>query len=116
MYNPAADDATMIQKGVHMAYLNTEERHELERELKDLNDFNKAKRRLFLADKKGRLAFFRNAQHSGKLETRFDLEGLGTRVTLVERHSRELDSSGRFWNSKYHLEDIIVEPLPENRL
>lgn len=99
-----------------MAYLNTEERDQLKRELLEMNDFTKAKRRLFLADKQGRLAYFRNAQHSGKLETRFDLEGLGTRVTIIERHSRELDRSGKYWNSEYHLEDIIVEPLPQNRL
>lgn len=99
-----------------MAYLNSEERAQLERELKDINDFIKVKRRLFLADKKGRLAFYRNAQHSGQLETRFDLEGLGTRVTLIEKHSREMDAKGKFWNSQYELVNIQVEPLPNNRL
>ncbi len=99
-----------------MAFLNTEERDNLQTELTDINDFTKIKRRLFLADQKGRLAFFRNAQHSGRLETRFDLEGLGTRVTIVEEHSRELDEKGGFWNSSYALIDVVVEPLPGNKL
>ncbi len=99
-----------------MAYLNTDERNQLKQELDDLNDFTKVKRRLFLADPKGRLAFFRNAQHSGQLETRFDLEGLGTRVTIIETHSRELDDKKNVWNSNYELKDIVVEPLPDNRL
>ncbi len=99
-----------------MAYLNTNERNQLKQELDALNDFTKAKRRLFLADAKGRLAFFRNAQHSGQLETRFDLEGLGTRVTIIEKHSRELDEKKSVWHSSYELLDIVVEPLPDNRL
>ena len=99
-----------------MAFLNSSERDEFQQELKDINDFVKVKRRLFLADQKGRLAFFRNAQHSGKLETRFDLEGLGTRVTIVEKHSREMSEKGKFWNSHYELIDFEVEALPENRL
>jgi len=98
-----------------MAYLNTQERDALRDELAGLN-FIKAKRRLFLADRKGRLCFFRNAQHSGFLETRFDLEGLGTRVTLIEKHDREPDPNGKHYDSRYDLVDIVVEPLPGNRL
>lgn len=98
-----------------MAFLNTDERNQLRDELKQL-DFVHAKRRLFLADKKGRLAFFRNAQHSGQLETRFDLDGLGTRVTLIEKHSRTLSRNGEYYDSHYDLVDIVVEPLPGNRL
>jgi hypothetical protein len=99
-----------------MAYLNAQERDELLNELKDL-DFIRAKRRLFRADKKGRLCFYRNAQHSGQLETRFDLEGLGTRVTLIEKHERVPDSrGGEFFDSAFELIDVVVEPLPGNRL
>lgn len=98
-----------------MPYMNTQEREKLLNDLKGL-DFIKAKRKLFLIDQKGRLAFFRNAQHSGQLETRFELEGLGTRVTLIEKHSRELDEKKQVWNSNYELIDVVVEPLPGNRL
>lgn len=99
-----------------MAFLNTQEREQLERELKEINDYFKVKRRLFTEDQKGRLAFYRNAQHSGLLQTRFVLEGLGTRVTITEKHSQELDESEKFYHSKFELVDIVVEPLPENRL
>lgn len=98
-----------------MAFLNAQEREELLNELKQL-DYIHAKRRLFLIDKKGRMAFFRNAQHSGQLETRFDLEGLGTRVTLIEKHSRTPHPNGKFFNSHFELIDVVVEPLPGNRL
>lgn len=98
-----------------MAFLNADERQQLHDELKQL-DFFHAKRRLFGVDQNGRLAFFRNAQHSGQLETRFDLEGLGTRVTLIEKHGRTLDGTGKFYHSHYELVDIVVEPLPGNRL
>lgn len=98
-----------------MAYLNAQERENLQKELQGL-DFVKAKRKLFLVDQKGRLAFYRNAQHSDQLETRFDLEGLGTRVTIIEKHTRELDKSGKVYNSKFEIVNVVVEPLAGNRL
>jgi hypothetical protein len=98
-----------------MAYLNQQERDALSQELKSL-DFIHAKRRLFLIDKDGRLAFFRNAQHSGQLETRFELQGLGTRVTIIEKHTREKDPRGDFYNANYEILEIKVEALPGNRL
>lgn len=99
-----------------MAYLNTQEREALLTELKAL-DFFHAKRRLMTSDKKGRLRYYRNAQRSGFLETRFDLEGLGTRVTLVEKHDRTPNAKKpEVYDSQYELVDIIVEPLPDNRL
>lgn len=99
-----------------MAFINKQEREELERELKEMNDFTQVKRRLFTIDQKGRLVYFRNAQYTNRLMTRFDLEGLGTRVTIFEKHSREPDESGQFWNSHYEFLDVEVEALPENRL
>lgn len=96
--------------------MNTQEREQLERELRDLNDFIQVKRRLFTVDQKGRLAFYRNAQHSNQLETRFVLEGLGTRVTIIEKQHQELDEKEQFYNSTFELVDIVVEALPENRL
>ncbi len=99
-----------------MAFINKQEREELERELKEMNDFIKVKRRLFTIDQKGRLVYFRNAQYANRLMTRFDLEGLGTRVTIFEKHTREPDKGGQYWNSHYELDDIEVEALPENRL
>ncbi len=98
-----------------MAYLNAQERDTLREELKSL-DFLHAKRKLFTADQKGRLCFYRNAQHSGQLETRFDLEGLGTRVTLIEKHTRTPSATGPALNAEFELIDIVVEPLPGNRL
>lgn len=98
-----------------MAYLNTQERDELLNELKSL-DFFHAKRRLMQIDQKGRMAYYRNAQHSGQLETRYDLEGLGTRVTFIEKHDRTLSAKGDVYDAKFELIDIIVEPLPGNRL
>lgn len=98
-----------------MAYLNAQERENLLKELQSL-DFFHAKRRLMQIDQKGRLAFYRNAQHSGQLETRFDLEGLGTRVTFIEKHHRTPAPKGDVFNVSFELIDIIVEPLPGNRL
>jgi len=99
-----------------MAFINTQQREELERELEDIGDFTQVKRRMFTIDPKGRLVYFRNAQYADRLITRFDLEGLGTRVDIIERHSREIDKSGEFWNSHYEFVDVEVSALPDNRL
>ena len=96
-----------------MAYLNADQREQLRKELEGLN-FIHAKRKLMLADPKGRVAFFRNAQHSGKLETRFVLEGLGTVVTLVERFSMNEGRGLFIKRSNYELESITVEPTSTN--
>ncbi len=99
-----------------MAYLNTQEREALLTELKSL-DFLHAKRKLITSDQKGRLCYYRNSQRSGFLETRFDLEGLGTRVTLVEKHDRTpSEKKPGIYDSSYEIVDVIVEPLPDNRL
>jgi hypothetical protein len=96
-----------------MAYLNAQEREALLQELKKLNTFNRAKGRLQRIDPKGRLALFRNNQSTGKWITRFDLSGLGTRVTLVEEFKPRPKHSKQ--RADYELIDIIVEPLPDNR-
>lgn len=92
-----------------MAYLNQQERDELLDELKKKN-FMQIKRKLRRMDPKGRLAFYRNVQETDRWMTRYVLEGLGTQVTLVE--SVDI-SQGK---NDFTLQEIIVEPLPTNRL
>jgi hypothetical protein len=108
--------AIMVRNLQTMAYLNTQERDALLTELKSL-DFLHAKRKLMTSDKKGRLRYFRNSQRSGFLETSFDLEGLGTRVTLIEKHDRTPSPKKEgVYDSHYEMVDVIVEPLPDNSL
>lgn len=104
------DDYT---ESYNMAFLNKQERDALLDEIKDLN-FNQIKGRLFRKDKESRLAYYRNVQETNKWMTRIVLEGLGTRVTLVERLSKEETPDD--FNREYELSEIIVEPTEENRL
>jgi hypothetical protein len=97
-----------------MAYLDATERAELLRDLQTMS-FNRAKGKLRMMDRKGKLAVYRNAQMSGKFYTRFDLEGLGTRVTLIEREIETPQAQAERNTSKFELVEIIVEPTPENR-
>jgi hypothetical protein len=97
-----------------MAFLNRQEREELRAQLERMT-FNQAKGRLRRLDPKGRLAFYRNNQHTGRLLTRFDLEGLGTRVTLVEQAKDTPIPESARRKAGYELIDIVVEPTPENR-
>jgi hypothetical protein len=96
-----------------MAFLNTQERQALLDELKNMN-FNQAKWKLQHLDPKGRLAFYRNAQGVNRWMTRYVLQGLGTRVTLVEANNVN-EKNGKF-KSDFKLVEVIVEPTPENRL
>lgn len=95
-----------------MAYLNEQQRLELLNELKQMN-FNRAKGKLRRMDPKARLVFYRNAQSVGRWMTRYDLEGLGTRVTLVEENRVE-DKDSRL-KSRWELVEVLVEPTPDNR-
>lgn len=95
-----------------MAYLNAQERDKLKNELKNMN-FNKAKGKLHRLDNKGRLVYFRNNQSVNQWATRFELPGLGTRVTLVESQGTS-ESRGKF-KSEYVLVDVVVEATPDNR-
>lgn len=95
-----------------MAYLNQQQREELVERLSKMK-FNRAKHTLVRMDPKGKLAYFRNNQETGKWMTRVDLYSLGTRVTLVESNSVS-DKTGRLVRSGYELEEIIVEPMPDN--
>jgi hypothetical protein len=96
-----------------MAYLNQQERTELLEKLKKMK-FNRAKGKLRRMDPKGQIAYFRNAQEAGKLVTCFNLEGLGTRVFLVEKLTRT-PTAGRALKPNYEFVEVIVEPTPENR-
>jgi hypothetical protein len=68
-------------------------------------------------DRRGRLVFYRNAQRTDQWLTRYELVGLGTRVTLVEAHydapDRRKENRTR---AEFDLVDVIVEPTPDNRL
>lgn len=95
-----------------MAYLNYKEREELLNQLKDMNFFW-ARWKLRRLDPKGRVAYFRNSQETGKLYTRYVLEGMGTQVTLVEEMIGGPDQPrGRV---KMLMTEVIVEPTPDNR-
>lgn len=95
-----------------MAYLDYKEREALLNQLKDMNFFW-ARWKLRRLDPKARLAYFRNAQQTGKLQTRYVLESKGTQVTLVEELVGGPDQPrGRV---KKRMTEVIVEPTPDNR-
>lgn len=96
-----------------MAFLNQQEREALYNELKNMR-FNQAKGKLRRMDPRARLAFLRNVQNVNQWVTRYELPGLGTRVTLVEQFDTHEQKSGKL-RSDYALVDVIVEPTPENR-
>jgi hypothetical protein len=102
-----------------MAFLNREEREKL------LNDLTKmkvprARGKLRRMDPKGKLAYMRNAQEGGEYWTRYELYGLGTVVTLVERANAGntvLDKAGSAstrYEPEFYLTEVMVEPMPEN--
>ncbi|MBK9124367.1 MAG: hypothetical protein IPM16_14775 [Chloroflexi bacterium] len=96
-----------------MAFLDKNERQKLAEELKDIG-FRPAKGKLRRMDPQSRLAFYRNVQTVGRWVTRFDLKGLGTRVTLVEKLAENEHKSGKM-TADYELVEVIVEPTPENK-
>src|SRR5262245_40849799 len=96
-----------------MAFLNKQEREALLNELAGMSFF-RARWKLNRLDPKGKLAYFRNAQTSGEWWTRYDLNGLGTRVTLIEKHPKKAEKSGKL-KAEYELVEVRVEPTPENR-
>jgi len=97
-----------------MAFLNASEREQLREELLKLT-FNQAKRKLHRIDPKGRLAYLRNSQSIGIFHTRFELTGMGTRVTLVEHFNMD-EAKGKHFKSDFELFDVIVEPTADNKL
>lgn len=98
-----------------MAFLNQQERDKLLNELKGMN-FNKAKAKVRRLDPKGRLAYLRNVQNSAnQLYTRYDLPGLGARVTLIEQETEKPIKDSNKLKAEFELMDVIVEPMPENR-
>ncbi|MBL8133054.1 MAG: hypothetical protein JNL42_14430 [Anaerolineae bacterium] len=103
-----------------MAYLNRAEREQLLNELKNMS-FNKAKGRLRRIDPKGKMAYFRNAQESGKLFTRFELHGMGAVVTLIERDSDKVltteaaGAASTRLKPEFTLLEVVVEPTADNK-
>lgn len=97
-----------------MAYLTEAERDELLNELVDMS-FNQARRKLRRMDPQVRLGLYRNMQRVGEWATRYELKGLGTIVTLIERADNYDDDPGsRAW-PKYDLIRVAIEPTPDNR-
>lgn len=94
-----------------MAFLNKQERDELLDEIKDKR-FPQIRGICYRKDPRARLAYYRNVQESGKWMTRYVLEGLGTQVTIYEKAVQNERRNRR----EYHIEQIVVEPTPENRL
>jgi hypothetical protein len=103
-----------------MAYLNRAEREKLLNDLKTMK-FTPAKVKLRRMDPKGRMAYFRNAQESGKLYTRFELHGLGTVVTLIEHDTDTVTTTeaagaaSTRLKPEYKMLEVVVQPMPENK-
>ncbi len=102
-----------------MAYLNQQERDKLLNELTKMS-VPRARGKLRRMDPQVKLAFMRNAQASGEFLTRFDLRGLGTVVTLVERQGApeittdKPGSASVRLKGEFYLTEVRVEPMPEN--
>lgn len=92
-----------------MAYLNKSDRDALLEELRGKR-FERCQRILVLKDQNVRLKYFRNIQEIDRWMTRYVLPDLGTQVTLVEG----LSVAGG--NRTFTLNEIIIEPTPDNRL
>jgi hypothetical protein len=98
-----------------MGYLNEQQRAALAHDLRQMS-FKQANWKVKRMDPRGRLAYYRNAQQPRRWLTRYDLVGLGTRVTLVETHSVHSKRDSDLLASDFELVDVIVEPTPDNRL
>lgn len=113
--------AKLCRRAETMAFLNRAEREQLLNELKVMK-FNRAKAKLRRIDPKGHMAYFRNAQESGKLYTRFELVGLGTVVTLVESGedvqttTTAAGANATRQKRETTLLEVIVAPTSENRM
>lgn len=96
-----------------MAYLNQQDRQNLAQELSQLS-FARASGRMRRLDVKSSLTFLRNSQSTSQVFTRYQLPTLGVLVTLVETlNEKALDKPLRS-KSVYQMDEVIVEPLPEN--
>ena len=102
-----------------MAYLNQQEREKLLNELAKMS-VPKARGKLRRLDSQGKLAFIRNAQTPGEFLTRYDLHGLGTVVTLVERKGESETTTNNVgaadvrFKPDFYLSEVTVEPMPDN--
>ena len=94
-----------------MGYLNEQQREALVNELKTLK-FNQAKGKLRRMDPKAQLVYQRNAQGVDRWLTRYDLQSLGTSVTLVEEN-RVVSEDSRLEN-KWRMVEVIAEPTSDN--
>lgn len=94
-----------------MAYMNKQERDAM---LDKMNGatFQQIRGIVNSTDKQARIAYYRNAQLSGKWMTRYIMEGAGTIVTLTE----EQIHNERRNRTEYRIVEIVVEPTKDNRL
>lgn len=98
-----------------MAFLNTQERENLQNDLKGMK-FNQAKGKVRGMDPKSRIVFLRNVQNVNQWITRYDLPTLGARVLLIEEKLDQADGRRAGWfREAFTLVDVKVEPMPENR-
>ena len=95
-----------------MAYLNQQERDQMAEDLKDKTR-QQIRGYVNRRDPKTRLAYWRNAQESGKWMTRYVLPTLGTMVTVYESVAEK--PKGWFNKRDYTIEQIVVEPTANNR-
>jgi len=108
-------DGSEGQGLIAMNYLTEQQRAALAHDLKQMS-FKQANWKVKRMDPHGRLVFYRTAQRSRRWLTRYELAGLGTRVTLVEDHSVHAKLNSPLFDSDFELVDVIVEPTPDNRL
>jgi hypothetical protein len=95
-----------------MAYLTQHERDKIAEEIKDMSP-GQLRGYANRKDPKARLAYWRNAQESGKWMTRYVMDSLGTMITIYETFDEK--PKGWFSQRKYRIEQIVVEPTPNNR-
>lgn len=102
-----------------MAYLNREEREALAHELTTMSA-GKARGKLRRMDANVKLRFLRNAQQTGEYLTSLDLPGQGVTVTLVEHETEAQVASDKpgaapiRLKPDFYLDQVIVDPMPEN--
>lgn len=97
-----------------MAYLNEQQRLDLLNELKDLS-YNQAHGRLKRTDpSNSRLVYYRNAQYTGEWHTRYELAGLGTIVTLIEKYNPKPTARPDRVKNEFDFMEVVVEPTPDN--
>jgi hypothetical protein len=98
-----------------MAFLNAQERAKLRDDLKQVGNIHRIRGRMNRIDTQGKIRYFRNNVRVGEWHTRYDLKGLGTVVTIIERNQVSPEQRGDDLRSDFDIMDIVVDPMPENK-